>query len=185
MRFKKLPDHEGTAMVNNFQRLMDRSNPALVVVTAAHGSQMDGCVVGFHCQAGMEPPRYAVWLSRVNRTYEIAVAASTLGVHFLSASDQPLAQHFGSQTGDEVDKFTDLEWHRGPDGVPLLQQCSHRLVLERHVVVDAASNDHICWLGTVVDVAAPGSVDAEFELLRLQAGDSISPGHPIADPPKI
>lgn len=177
-------------MTNDFQRVMGLSNPPLVVVTAAHGNRMDGCVVGFHCQAGMEPPRYAVWLSRVNRTYELAVAASTLAVHFLlMPQDEPLARHFGGHTGDNVDKFAAVDWRRGPGGVPLLQQCSHQLVLERHLLIDTQANDHVCWLGTVVTVAAPGPADdsgvEEFELLRLQAGEEISPGHPTSDAPKI
>src|SRR6266571_2960005 len=46
-----------------------------------------------------------------------------LVVHLLRQGDQDLARLFGAQTGDEVDKFEDVEWRSGPDGCPVLARC--------------------------------------------------------------
>ena len=60
----------------------------LVVVTAASGDQRAGCVVGFHSQCSIEPPRYAVWLSKANRTYRVALFATHVALHVLGTEDE-------------------------------------------------------------------------------------------------
>jgi flavin reductase (DIM6/NTAB) family NADH-FMN oxidoreductase RutF len=77
----------------------DLDSPAYVVTTTA-GAERDGCLVGFASQCSIEPPRFGVWLSKQNRTYRIALSATTLVVHVLRQGDQDLAHLFGAQTGD-------------------------------------------------------------------------------------
>ena len=96
--------------------------PAYVVTTAA-GTERDGCLVAFASQCSIEPPRFGVWLSKLNRTYRAALSAKTLVVNVLRRGDQDLAQLFGGETGDDVDKFADVEWSPGPDGCPVLDRC--------------------------------------------------------------
>lgn len=100
----------------------------MYVVTAAGGGERDGCLVGFATQCGIDPPRFLICLSTVNRTYRIAAAARTLAVHVLGAGQHDLAALFGGQTGDEVDKLASCDWAPGPDGVPLLADCPHRMI---------------------------------------------------------
>ena len=47
--------------------------------------------------------------------------ADALAVHFLPDSADDLAELFGSQTGDTVDKFARCRWHPGPAGLPILE----------------------------------------------------------------
>ena len=112
-----------------FQAIVADSDGPAYVVTTARGSERDGCLVGFASQCSIEPPRFGVWLSKENRTYRIALSAATLVVHLLRQGDQDLARLFGAQTGDEVDKFEDVEWRSGPDGCPVL--APHEGVSER------------------------------------------------------
>ena len=58
--------------MNDFDALVAVLDAAVVVVTAADGDDRDGCLVGFHSQCSIDPPRYAVWLSRANRTFDLA-----------------------------------------------------------------------------------------------------------------
>lgn len=105
------------------------------VVTAAAGDRRAGCLVGFAAQCSIDPPLFMVWLSKRNRTHEVACAASVLAVHVPRASDQALAELFGGETGWERDKFAEVAWHPGPDGVPLLDDCDQWFVgtiLSRH-----------------------------------------------------
>lgn len=44
-----------------------------------------------------------MWLSKANYTYRMAVHSSHLVIHFLTADDLPLAELFGTQSGDTVD----------------------------------------------------------------------------------
>jgi flavin reductase (DIM6/NTAB) family NADH-FMN oxidoreductase RutF len=93
--------------------------PLFVVTTAVDGSQ-GGCLVGFATQASISPPRYLVCLSDKNRTYRLATRATHLVVHVLGADHRALAELFGGQTGDEVDKFAQCSWRPGPGGAPIL-----------------------------------------------------------------
>ncbi|HEU4840852.1 MAG TPA: flavin reductase, partial [Ilumatobacteraceae bacterium] len=92
-------------MADPFSSLSTSVDPAMVVVTVAHDGRRAGCLVGFHSQCSIEPLRYAVWLSKANHTYRVALLADWLGVHFLTADDHDLAERFGGATGDDTDKF--------------------------------------------------------------------------------
>lgn len=152
----------------------------MVVVTVDAGDERDGCLVGFHSQAGIEPRRYVVWLSLANHTTALALdpQATHLAVHLLAASDHDLAQHFGSVTADDagVDKFADLPWSPGPGGVPLLEALPDRFVgriLERTPV---AGTDHVAIVLEPVEASArPGASEPP---LRLHQTDDIEAGHP-------
>jgi flavin reductase (DIM6/NTAB) family NADH-FMN oxidoreductase RutF len=76
--------------------------------------------VGFASQVSIHPPRFLVCLSDKNHTFELARRASSLIVHFVPEQAEDLAVLFGSQTGDETDKFSQCEWRDGPGGAPVL-----------------------------------------------------------------
>lgn len=163
---------EGDDVEEGFDALMVQVGPAMVVVTVAVDGEASGCLVGFHTQCSINPRRYALWLSKANHTYELALRAHTFAVHFLDDGHAPLAALFGGLTGDEVDKFERTGWTPGPGGVPLLDDCSHRLVLARHALFDAGE-DHVCLVGDPIATTAAG----EFTPLRLPDVDDIEPGH--------
>ena len=56
----------------------------MIIVTTAGGGRRAGCLVGFATQAGIDPPRFLVCLSVVNRTYRVARNASHLAVQLTS-----------------------------------------------------------------------------------------------------
>jgi flavin reductase (DIM6/NTAB) family NADH-FMN oxidoreductase RutF len=162
-----------SAEAEAFQAIVaDVDSPAYVVTTAV-GDERDGCLVGFATQCSIEPPRFGVWLSKENRTYRVALSAVTLVVHLLRQGDQDLAQLFGGETGDEVDKFEDVEWSPGPDGSPVLARCDWfaGTITER---VD--TGDHVGF------VLAPREGRCErsgTRQLGMQEIGDIEAGHPI------
>ena len=66
-------------------------------------------------QVSIKPPRFLACLSVKNRTYRIATRAEVLIVHFVPEDATELAEHFGGETGDEIDKFAEVGW-RGRAG---------------------------------------------------------------------
>lgn len=157
-----------------FDELVAAMDTAMVVVTtASFDGDVDGCLVGFHAQCSIDPPRAAVWLSKANRTHELAQQASHLVVHLLGPDDRDVAEHFGGQTGDDVDKLAGWDWEPGPGGAPLLARCPSRFVGE---IVESASGigDHDLFVLDVVEASvASGSPGP----LRLSAVTDIEPGH--------
>lgn len=152
-------------------RLLSTLDYPMVVVTAADDGTKAGCLVGFHTQCSMDPVRFLVLLSNKNHTYEVASGAEFLAVHFLTLDEPDLAEHFGSETGDETDKFASVPHHEGPGGVPLIDGCSERLV--GRIRGRVSLGDHTGFLLEPVDV----DFDGPFEQLGFQDVKDLEPGH--------
>src|SRR4051812_18135492 len=95
----------------------------MVIVTVTDGDRLAGCLVGFAAQCGIDPPRFMVWLSKNNHTYQVARGAEVVAVHLPTADNRDLAALFGTRTGFDVDKFDRCTWRTGPGGVPVLTDC--------------------------------------------------------------
>ena len=167
---------DATTNTEAFDSLTAQLDSPLVVVTAATAKDRDGCLVGFHSQSGLDPKRYAVWLSKANVTYRVALFATHVGVHLLDRADHDIAVLFGGTTADDSDKFAACEWTVGPHGVPLLSRCPNWVVLRRTATVDTG-DDHVCFIGE--PVAASSGPD--LRLLRQSDVDDIEPGHAAED----
>lgn len=74
-------------------------------------------------------------------------ASSWLGVNILSDSQQDISVRFALR---ESDRFTDLEWHRGETGVPLIDSCLAQMECCVSQVVEAG--DHAVFLAEVIKV---------------------------------
>jgi flavin reductase (DIM6/NTAB) family NADH-FMN oxidoreductase RutF len=144
--------------------------PMFIVTVAADGER-SGCLVGFATQASIDPPRFLVGLSDKNRTYRVARDADVLVVHLVASDQEPLAELFGGETGDEVDKFSRVSWRPGPGGAPVLEDCPNWFagrVLERR-----SYGDHVGFLLEPVHVeVGPGQEEFTFHRARR-----IDPGH--------
>jgi flavin reductase (DIM6/NTAB) family NADH-FMN oxidoreductase RutF len=141
-------------------------------VTAAVGGSRQGCLVGFATQASIHPPRLLVCISVKNATFQTAELATHLGVHLIPADRVDLAEVFGGETGDDVDKFAGRRVEAGPGGEPLLVECPLRLsgrILDRHPL-----GDHV---GYLLEPAAVWA-DEGGEPLDLRRAGGIDPGHP-------
>ena len=155
-----------------FEAIMSDVDPPSYVVTAAAGDDRAGCLVGFATQCSIDPPRFGVWLSKLNRTYRVACTSRTLVVHLLRDDDGDLAGHFGGETGDEVDKFAGIDWSSGPDGCPVIERLDW---FAGSVVDQVDTGDHVAF------VLAPWGGRCQRsgrQLSEAELGD-IEPGHPI------
>jgi len=160
------------ADLHDFNAFVTSIEYPMYVVTAAAGGDRDGCLVGFATQCSIHPPRFLVCLSVKNRTFRIAKNAPVVAVHLVGADQHDLAELFGGETADEVDKLAEWPWQEGPSGVPLLEGVDNLLVgrvLER---VDLG--DHVGYLLEPIDARHEGAADA----LGFQEARDIEAGHP-------
>jgi flavin reductase (DIM6/NTAB) family NADH-FMN oxidoreductase RutF len=165
-----------------FSSIVEALDQAMVVVTTAAGDERAGCLVGFHSQASIEPSRWVTWLSKANHTCRVGLRASHLAVHFLDRSQRGLAERFGTRTGDDGDKFDGLALTTAggtAGGVPLLDDCPHRMLGRRATVLDDGG-DHVCVVLEVEDVWTGGRLDP----LRLSDVADLEPGHPAEERPR-
>jgi flavin reductase (DIM6/NTAB) family NADH-FMN oxidoreductase RutF len=148
----------------------DLEYPMFIVTTAVDGERL-GCLVGFATQTSIDPKRFLVCISRANRTYRRGRDAGWFAVHAVPAGAAELAELFGGQTQDEVDKFARAAWHDGPHGVPLLDECGNWFV--GRVLARVEAGDHDAFLLEPVAAGAePG--EGEFTFHRARR---IEPGH--------
>jgi len=150
-----------------FDDLLSELDYPMFIVTAPGG----GCLVGFATQCSIHPPRFLACLSNKNRTYRLALDAAALGVHFVPADRADLAEVFGGETGDEVDKLAQVDWHEGPEGVPLIDGCANRFV--GRVLERVELGDHVGFLLEPIAVEH-GTQGEEFTFHRAKR---IEPGH--------
>ena len=143
----------------------------MLIVTAAAGAERDGCLVGFHTQASIDPPRLLVCLSDKNRTYRLAREADVLVVHQVPEDAPDLAELFGGETGDEVDKLAQVAWRPGPGGAPVLERCRNWVAGE--VLERLDCGDHVAFLLEPID----GEASEQARGLRFSAVKGMHPGH--------
>src|SRR5262245_17695547 len=156
-----------------FDRLVGRLDSPLFVVTTAAGGERAGCLVGFASQASIDPPRFVAALSVANRTWDVARAATHLGVHVFGRDRIDLIDLFGGKTGDEVDKFSRCAWSDGPGGVPLLDGAVAWLV--GRILWRDDFGDHV---GHLLEPIAGGVGATAGDAVRLRDVHDLHPGHP-------
>ena len=121
--------------------------------------------------------RYCVWISKANHTYGVILRATHFAIHFLTDHDHDLADLFGGTTGDNTDKFAQVDTTLGVGDTPTIDRCSNRIIAHRVGLIDEGG-DHVCVVGEPVDASY-----APFVPLRMSAVGDVSPGHAADDLP--
>jgi flavin reductase (DIM6/NTAB) family NADH-FMN oxidoreductase RutF len=156
-----------------FERLVATLDyPMFVVCTRADDGPPAGCLVGFASQTSIDPPRFLVGLSRRNHTYRIAENATHLAVHVVTRRDRRLAELFGGQTGDRVDKFERCDWSSGPADMPILTAAAAGFV--GRIVDRFDVGDHV---GHLLDPLEGMSPDGFEDWLSFSDVRDLTPGH--------
>ena len=155
-----------------FHSLVGSVDAPMFVATVAAGDERSGCLVGFATQCSIEPARFLCCISDANHTARVAERAGVVVVHVVGEDQHELAELFGEETGDALDKFARWEWHPGPEGAPVLAGCPGWFagnVLERLPL-----GDHTGYLLEPVDAWRAPRVTQ----LGLQEVKDLDPGHP-------
>ena len=128
----------------------------------------DGCLVGFATQCSIDPVRVLVCLSDKNRTFRLAAEATHMALHVVPEDRPELAELFGGETADDVDKLARVEWRPGPGEAPLIAGCPYVAgpVRDRFEV-----GDHVAF---VLDVEVEEGAATPLPFRQARA---IDPGH--------
>jgi flavin reductase (DIM6/NTAB) family NADH-FMN oxidoreductase RutF len=144
-----------------------------IVTAVSTDGERDGCLIGFATQCSIHPPRFIACISKQNRTFDAVRDADAVVVHFIGAAQRRLAELFGSETGDEVDKFELCAWREGPFGIPVLDDVPGWFA--GRILQRLDGGDHVALL--LEPVAAEdrgGALDLGFQAVKR-----IDPGHPV------
>lgn len=157
-------------MASPFERLVATLDYPLYVVTTAVQNQPAGCLIGFATQCSIHPPRFLACISKKNHTLLLARRAAVLAVHIVEEKDKHIAELFGGETGDAMDKFARVRWHYA-HGVPILDACERWFVGSLLEQIDLG--DHVGFLLEPLDTEQSGT----SEQLTFQQARDIKPGH--------
>jgi flavin reductase (DIM6/NTAB) family NADH-FMN oxidoreductase RutF len=93
----------------------------LYVITTREGDKDTGCIANAVTQVTNTPNRIAVTINKANYTHDVVMRTKKLIVNCLSV-DAPFAvfQHFGFQSGRDVNKFETWPLLRAANGLPYL-----------------------------------------------------------------
>jgi flavin reductase (DIM6/NTAB) family NADH-FMN oxidoreductase RutF len=156
-----------------FDRIVANLEYPMFVVSAAAGADADACLVGFTSQCSIDPPRFAVFLSKANHTYDVAVRAEVLVVHRLRANQHEIAEHFGGTSAyDDPTKLTGCEWTPGPGGAPVIAGCDW---FAGRVLQRVDTGDHVLFHLAPIDGRA-----RETDQLGSQEAFDIEAGRPVS-----
>jgi flavin reductase (DIM6/NTAB) family NADH-FMN oxidoreductase RutF len=153
-----------------FHSIIGRLDHPMFIVTTVGRGELSGCLVGFSTQTSIGPPRFLACISDKNHTYRVAQHATHLAVHLVPEDGMAIAEVFGGETGDVEDKFAEVEWREGPEGLPLLEAC--RTWFAGRILERLPLGDHV---GHLLEPFA-GS-DAGEPGLGFRAAMRIDPGH--------
>jgi flavin reductase (DIM6/NTAB) family NADH-FMN oxidoreductase RutF len=154
-----------------FEELVAELDYPMFIITTAAGGERSGCLLGFATQSSIDPPRFLVCLSKKNRTFRAAKGSDAVAVHLVPEDATELVELFGGETGDELDKFERCSWHEGPEGLPILDDCTSWFAAR--ILGRLDGGDHEALLLDPFD-AHKGHGDQPFPFHRAKR---IEPGH--------
>ena len=123
----------------------------LTVVTAADGERRGGQIAVGAFAASIVPaqPRLLVQIQKRNHTNGLIEASGRFAVHVISRGQWEWVRHWGFRSQTEVDKFAELDWREGPDGLPILDGVVGWLACR--VVNRMDGGDMAIWLADVFE----------------------------------
>ena len=123
----------------------------LYVVSSRKENKFNGQIANTVFQITSEPPTIAVSINKQNLTHQFIQENGKFAVSILS-KDTPMKfiGHFGFKSGREIDKFKDINFKIGDNGVPIvLDNATAYLVAEVTKEVDVGT--HTIFVGEVVE----------------------------------
>ena len=134
-----LAQHDETANKSDLTALF-KIGYGLYVVTARDGAKDNGCIVNTVTQVTNTPNRIAVCINKANYTHELVKKTGMMNVNCLSVEAPfKVFEHFGFQSGRDVDKFADCSPLRSDNGLIFLPKYINAfmsLKVEQYVDLD-------------------------------------------------
>ena len=123
----------------------------LYVVTANDGKD-NGCIINTFSQITSEPNRVILAVNKLNHTHDMIKATGKFNVSMLTtAAPFSVFQHFGFQSGADVNKFDGFEdYERTSNGLTSIAKYSNS-VISAKVIASQDYGTHIMFVADVTE----------------------------------
>ncbi|MBQ9815194.1 MAG: flavin reductase [Lachnospiraceae bacterium] len=135
------------------KKAMYKLSYGLFVLTAKEGNKDNGCIINTAIQAASTPNQVSICVNKANYTHDMVMRTGVFTVSIISQeADFGLFEHFGFQSGREVNKFdgfTDAK--RGENGLLYVTKGTNAYI---SVKVEKCEDlgSHTMFVGEVTDM---------------------------------
>ena len=131
---------------DEYRSILSRFASGVTVVTSRLDQDIAGMTVSAFSSVSLDPPLVLVCLSHGRPTTKLVEEAGWYGVNVLSSDQAHLSERFAFT--DPAERFDDVDWYDGPNGMPLLTGTIGSL--ECKVEQIHLAGDHLIVVGLVV-----------------------------------
>ena len=127
----------------------------LYVLTAREGDKDNGCIINVAPQLTDTPPQMLVSVNKQNYTHGMIARTGLFNLSLLTEhTPMSVIQHFGFQSGKDVDKFADCEVEmRASNGLPYVPRYTNAYLSGKvNQTVDLGT--HTLFIAEITDFSA-------------------------------
>ncbi|WP_373498989.1 flavin reductase family protein [Desulfococcus sp.] len=144
-------------MEHEWYRALGKMVYGIYVLTTAHGKEQNGMIASWVTQVSHQPPLILAAVHPSRYSHSLIRQSGGFALHVIAKEQKALLAQFKGP--DPAAKFSDLAWHKGKTGSPILQDCIAYLDCE--VKESLAPGNHTLFIGQVID----GRLVAEGQVL--------------------
>lgn len=123
----------------------------LFVASAKSGPKMNGCIINTVTQVTDNPKQVTIAINKQNLTCELAQKSGMISISVLSETAPfSLFQHFGFQSGREIDKFVGIPFQMTGQELPYLTEHT-TAYFDCKIVQSYDLGTHMLFIALVVD----------------------------------
>ena len=123
----------------------------LFVASAKSGPKMNGCIINTVTQVTDNPKQVTIAINKQNLTCELAQKSGMISISVLSETAPfSLFQHFGFQSGREIDKFVGIPFQMTGQELPYLTEHT-TAYFDCKIIQSYDLGTHMLFIALVVD----------------------------------
>ena len=130
---------------------LNKLSYGLFVLTARQDGKDNGCIINTAGQLTATPNRIQIAVNKQNLTHDMVLATGSFNVSVLSQDAVFwVFQHYGFQSGRDVDKFADIPETRTANGIRYVAGCTNA-VISGKVITTVDCGTHTLFIADVTD----------------------------------
>lgn len=132
-------------------KALNKLSYGLFVLTARQDGKDNGCIINTAMQVTSDPKRITIAVNKANLTHDMVLATGEFNVSVLSQDAVFwVFQHYGFQSGRNVDKFANIPEARTANGIRYVEGCTNAIISGK-VIQTVDCGTHTLFVADVTD----------------------------------
>jgi flavin reductase (DIM6/NTAB) family NADH-FMN oxidoreductase RutF len=127
---------------------LENLRSGIFVITSQNAGEIAGCTAVWISRVSFNPPLLAVTLSPARHTFKVLEKTGSFCINVLGESSLDTARRFGFNTGPDSRKFSQVSYHNGEHGMPVLDTAVAYFECKVSQILDVG--DHKLVIGQVI-----------------------------------